>query len=95
MAWPDPQPDVSKIAKDTETLISFSDHNVINEDAYLKAIQRFPVRLALGGRATASIRYRNEWRWNGPPKWARNAFFEGKKAVIARGPSDPNGNEDE
>jgi hypothetical protein len=55
----------------------------------------FGKRLGVGGRATASIRYRNEWRWNGPPKWAHNAFFEGKKAVIARGPSDPNSNEDE
>ena len=45
---------VSKIAKDTDTLISFSDHNVINEDAYLKAIQRFPVRL--GGRGATSVR---------------------------------------
>ncbi len=33
---------MSKIAKEAATLISFSDHNVINEDAYLKGIERFP-----------------------------------------------------
>lgn len=33
---------VTQIANGTDTLISLSDHNVINEDAYLKALQRFP-----------------------------------------------------
>jgi len=32
-----------------------------------------------------------EW----PLEMAYNGFFEGKKAVIARGPSDPNSNEGE
>lgn len=33
---------VTKIAQDANTLISLSDHNVINENAYLKALQKFP-----------------------------------------------------
>lgn len=30
---------VNKIAQGADTLISLTDHNVINEDAYLKALQ--------------------------------------------------------
>jgi hypothetical protein len=33
---------VTRIAHGANTLISLSDHNVINEDAYLKALQKFP-----------------------------------------------------
>jgi len=33
---------VNRIAYGANTLISLSDHNVINEDAYLKALQKFP-----------------------------------------------------
>ncbi len=33
---------VTKVAHEADTLISLSDHNVINENAYLKALHKFP-----------------------------------------------------